>query len=148
MSLLRESARGRVKLAEMSMTPLIDCVFLLLLFFMVGMKFREIDRQLEARLPHSGVPDPKKPPPVIPELWVAIQNGGTAANPAPRILIGGKVMSGWAGVRAFLRDYARIPTGRDDRVILLPADDAAHGWVMKVLDILKELGYENVGFRR
>lgn len=137
--------KPRVKLAELAMTPLIDCVFLLLAFFMVGMKFREIDRQLETRLPAQG-PERIRPP--VFEILIEVRNAGSAAEPRPLVLIERRPVAGWAAARSLLSAYARHGGGLDSRVVIAPADDAAHGWVVKVFDILNELGYRNVGFRR
>lgn len=38
-------------LPEMNLTPMIDIVFNLIIFFMVGTKFAEIDRSVELRVP-------------------------------------------------------------------------------------------------
>ncbi|HUT32172.1 MAG TPA: biopolymer transporter ExbD [Planctomycetota bacterium] len=149
MSLLRPQAGSRVKLSDMNMTPLIDCVFLLVLFFMVGMQFRQEDRQLEARLRAAGPPrPPEERQPPDPELWVEIHRGGTAAAPSPRVLIDHAPMRSWDAAEAYLRDYARIPGATKIRIVVAPSDDAVHAWVMHALDLLKQTGYENVGFKR
>jgi len=143
MTLFRRSdRRSRVRLSEMNMTPLIDCVFQLLLFFMVGMKFRELDRQLRANLPKDG------PRYIGRELLVEIRNVGTATAPAPRILIDGRPLAGWDAAHAFLRSYARTPDGKDTLIILAADDEAAHGWVVKALDILRHLGYRSISIKR
>ncbi len=40
-------------MGELSLTPLIDIVFLLLIFFLVATKFEEAERQLEVTLPDA-----------------------------------------------------------------------------------------------
>jgi biopolymer transport protein ExbD len=143
MSLLRRpDGKSRVKLTEMNMTPLIDCVFQLLLFFMVGMKFRDLDRQLQANLPKGGSGY------IGPELLVDIRNVGTAASPAPRILIDRRPMRDWDAAEVYLRTYARTPEGKDTQVILAVSDDAAHGWAVRALGILNHLGYRNISIKR
>ncbi|HPD13688.1 MAG TPA: biopolymer transporter ExbD [Planctomycetota bacterium] len=142
-TLLRQPER-RVKLTEMSFTPLIDCVFLLLLFFMVGTRFREIDRELETRLPPTGPRIAGR----FDELAIAVRNIGTAEAPRPQVAIDHQVMPDWRAVRVRLRDLAAVPGGRDFPVLMEPADDAQHGWVMNVLDCLREFGYRRVSFKR
>lgn len=44
---------GNSSYLEMELTPLIDVVFLLLVFFMMGSEFRRQERQLELNLPVS-----------------------------------------------------------------------------------------------
>lgn len=144
MNIFVRPSERRVKPTEMSFTPMIDCVFLLLLFFMVGTRFREIDRELETRLPPTG-------PRVlgqIDELPIVVRNVGTADEPRPQVAIDRQTMDDWRAVRASLRDLAAVPGGRGFLVIVEPADDAQHGWVMNVLDYLREFGYRNISFKR
>ena len=150
MSLLPPKAESRIKLSEMSMTPLIDCVFLLVLFFMVGMQFKKEDRQLEARLGAVALPTMREvPPPPVIELHVEILRGGAAAAPAPRIRVDGIAMKDWAAAEDYLRRYAQFPGVTSSvQVIVAPADNAVHAWVMKALDLLKQHGYEKVSFKR
>jgi len=145
MNLFGRSATSRLKLTELSMTPLIDCVFLLLLFFMVSMKFKEIDRRIEAQMPKGPITTVRPP---INELFITIRNAGTAEAPRPQLLLDRRPMRNWAALRAALRDHAAIPGGTRDTVIVVPTDDAAHGWVMNALDLLTEFGYRNVSFKR
>jgi biopolymer transport protein ExbD len=39
---------------QMNMTPMIDCVFLLLIFFMVGTQFSDMERDLQLEVPQVG----------------------------------------------------------------------------------------------
>ena len=39
---------------NVNLTPMIDIVFLLIIFFMVGTKFTELERQLQLELPDLG----------------------------------------------------------------------------------------------
>ena len=48
----KEPARGEDK-CELSMTPMIDCVFLLLIFFMCATKFKVPDYRIDASLPRD-----------------------------------------------------------------------------------------------
>jgi biopolymer transport protein ExbD len=38
-------------LPQLNMTPMIDCVFLLLIFFLLGTKFTEIERKIPLKIP-------------------------------------------------------------------------------------------------
>lgn len=38
---------------DIQMTPLIDCVFLLLIFFLVSSQMKKVEKELELKLPHS-----------------------------------------------------------------------------------------------
>jgi biopolymer transport protein ExbD len=148
MNLTGPSERRVVKKAELSLTPMIDVVFLLLIFFMVGMKFKELDRKLEADLPKAGKPldDDNQPPPS--EIWILIKNGGTASAPRHRIVIDQRPFTQWEDIRNTLARLARAPGAKQDPVIVAPDDDAQHGWVMTVLDYLHQLGFRNINFKQ
>jgi biopolymer transport protein ExbD len=57
-------------------------------------------------------------------------------------------MRNWDHVYSTLERLARAPQAREDPVILAPTDAAYHGWVMKVMDYLRLLGYQNVNFKQ
>jgi biopolymer transport protein ExbD len=61
-------------LASLSMTPLIDVVFLLLIFFLVATRFAEEERELELRLPEASEAKPLTSKPQ--ELFINIDKNG------------------------------------------------------------------------
>lgn len=65
--------RGRA-LESLSMTPLIDVVFLLLIFFLVASRFAQEDRELPVQLPSASSAMPMTMEPQ--ELVVNIDEGG------------------------------------------------------------------------
>jgi len=138
--------RDILKHARLSLTPMIDVVFLLLIFFMVGMKFRELDRRVEAQLPKQNGREHTESIPR--EIWIVIKNQGTATRPEPQVAIDGVVLRGWEAVRARLTRFAATPGGRTDPVIVAPDDEALHAWVMRVLDYLHQLRFQDVRFKQ
>jgi len=138
------------KLNQLQFTPLIDCVFLLLLFFMVGLKFKQLDRRLDADLPRAGKPPDVSEPTVIDEIWVRIddQNSGRGGAPSPRITIDQVVMRDWNHAFSTLSRLAQTGKSKADPVILDPTDNALHGWVLTIMDYLRQLGYTNINFRQ
>ena len=62
-------------LGAVSMTPLIDVVFLLLIFFLVASRFAEEDRELDMNLPTAAEAKPLVAEPK--ELFVNINQSGT-----------------------------------------------------------------------
>ena len=49
---------------NLNLTPMIDIVFLLIIFFMVGTKFTELEQQLQLELPQISAADQPNPQPV------------------------------------------------------------------------------------
>ena len=146
MTLQPEADARKPAKARLSITPMIDVVFLLLIFFMVGMKFKELDRRLDAKLPPLG--DSGRIGPVPTEIWIEVRNGGTASAPRADVRVGGVAIEDWDHLHAHLAHLAGLLGGRADPVVVAPADDALHDWVMTVLDHLSQLEFRNVGFRR
>lgn len=144
------ASKKKVTLTEMNMTPMIDCVFLLLLFFMVGMKFKELDRKLDADLPKTGKPNPADPTELKTELWIriAVRQGTAGPNAQPQYYVDQKPMRDKEHLRATLRQHAAIPGARNDPVIIAPTDDAQHGWVMTVMDYLHEMKFKSINFKQ
>jgi biopolymer transport protein ExbD len=70
-------------LAALSLTPLIDVVFLLLIFFLVATRFEQEDRELDVVLPSASEAKPMTVQPQ--ELFVNIDHDG-------RVFVGGKVL--------------------------------------------------------
>ena len=162
MNLAGSGERTVVKKAELSLTPMIDVVFLLLIFFMVGMKFKEIDRKLETDLPSVGRPEADAAPPEH-EIHIRFRNFGRhdkLADPTYRrtrtrhISVDQVPMRDMEAVEQKLRQllgespkkWQRIgsrkrkrPTILDDPIILDPGDNVPHEWVLKVLGLLHEI---------
>ncbi|MDH3718816.1 MAG: biopolymer transporter ExbD [Planctomycetota bacterium] len=66
-------SKGSV-LSSLSLTPLIDIVFLLLIFFLVATRFAEEERELEVTLPQASEAKPLTQKPDI--VWVNIDQAG------------------------------------------------------------------------
>jgi biopolymer transport protein ExbD len=71
-------------LASLSITPLIDIVFLLLIFFLVATRFAEEDRELDVQLPSASEAKPLTVKPR--EIFVNIDKDG-------RFYVGGKILN-------------------------------------------------------
>ena len=69
--------------ASLNLTPLIDCVFLLLIFFLVASKFAEEERELDVLLPEASEAQPLTGKPR--EMFVNIDQQG-------RYFVTGKLM--------------------------------------------------------
>jgi len=132
----------RVKSPRLLMTPMIDVVFLLLIFFMVALHLKELDRELPAPLAAGGLS--RSAP--IPEISIAIQR---RQDGQPRITIDGVAAKDWGAVHQVLARLALIPGAtRGHLVVVAPADDVPHEWVMGVLDQLNGLRFRRIAFRQ
>lgn len=60
--------KPEVETAKGDFTPMIDCIFLLLIFFMCATKFKVEEKKLEMNIPRSGGPSSGKDTPIIIEL--------------------------------------------------------------------------------
>jgi biopolymer transport protein ExbD len=114
----------------LSLTPLIDVVLLLLIFFVVTTVFSE--REIELQLPESQSSQvPKEKKKYVVELGIG---GALALNGDPVTIEGFDVAIGDAAAA----DEIRAVEIRADRRVV-------HGRVVEVLGIVKKHGVDNVG---
>jgi len=147
MNFLGEKEREIVKKAELSLTPMIDVVFLLLIFFMVGMKFKEFDRKLEADLPRQSQEQQRQE--LEREIWITIVNkSNNPLRPKCQYYVDRQPMRDAKHLKTTLQRLARVPGAKEDTIILAPSDDALHGWVMVALDYLNQCGFKNINFKQ
>lgn len=116
--------------ANLSMTPLIDVVLLLLIFYVVTSSF--VDREILLELPESeasAIPDEKK------KFTVEIgQNGAIALN--------GKAMT----IELLDRTIEVAAAADDIQSVEIRADrNVIHGRVVQVLGVVKKHGVESIG---
>ncbi len=116
--------------AAISMTPLIDMVLLLLIFYIVTTSF--VDREIVLELPESQasqVPEEKK------KFTVELGAGGKMALNGELITVEG--FDRVIGAEALADNVRAVEIRADRRVI--------HGRVVEVLGIVKKHGIANVG---
>ena len=124
--------RGRRDEVSLDMTPLIDVVFLLLIFFMLTASFTQAQR-LKVELPKAeqgeAVKDPAK------DWVIEIDAQGNYA-------LNGEAM---AGDQLILR-LRELPERTDDTVILIRADaKTEHQAVVQALDAARAAGLLHIG---
>ena len=123
---MRFQTRSRDEV-QLDMTPLVDVVFLLLIFFMLSTSL-SVNPGIKIDLPKSSAEQVKKRKTT---LRVAIEAGG-------RIFLDGKKLS-----LAQLREkfQAVDKKQRDDALVVIEADKKVyHGLVVKVMDAAKSAG--------
>ncbi len=126
---LRDKQRRDSYLVDM--TPLIDVVFLMLIFFMVSTSF-DVATQLHLELPESHAkPSEEKPR----QLTVAIDAQG-------RLFVQGEPVRD----EDLRRRILNVTHGDRRMPVVLRADaDARHKRVVLVMDVLQQLGLTRVG---
>ena len=97
-------------LDALSLTPLIDIVFLLLIFFLVATRFAEEDRELDVVLPTAGDSQPLIVKPK--EIFVNIDRNGS-------FFVGGEILDAGGVERALRQAVANNPA---DPSVIIRAD--------------------------
>ncbi len=121
--------------AEVSMGPLIDCVFLLLIFFLVATMYKKKDRDIDIVPPESS--SAVKLPPDDDQLVIGINEVG-------EVYLQGDPISK-TNLHAELRSLSETDP---DRHVRLDAHYATpFEIVVEVLDVCKFRGLANVGIR-
>lgn len=116
--------RRRQRRADIDITPLIDVLFMLIIFFVLTASF--IQGRIEVDLPAGG--------------------GGPAANGAVTLSVGkgGKIY--WNGLEVERGEIARLAREAKGKEIMVAGDrDAAYGDVAAVLEILRAEGVGSAG---
>lgn len=127
---------------QINLTPLIDVVFLLLIFFMVSTTFSK-ESELRIQLPESSdEPVQERQNPV---LEVEISRDGTYAVKGPdddaaRQLLG-------SDRQTLYRALAAAGGNRSDMVTVIRADrQTPHEAVVRAMDIARRLGHTDITF--
>ena len=120
--------------AELELAPMIDVVFLLLIFFIVSWQFARFERDEDVTVPtaeESGKKDRK-----VGEIIVNIrEDGGIVLN-------GGEVTP-----PELLEKLKAIAENYPSQAVILRGDgDADYQYIITVLDQIKEAGIWNVAF--
>jgi len=133
--------REEIDETAIELTPLIDVVFLLLIFFMISTSFTK-ETKLKINLPaSSGDTNVEQPR----SLEVQVSEGAeyaisSDANPNGSVLIN----TNRDTLAKALREHAN---GSSELLLIIRADrKAPHEAVIKVLDVAQEVGLANVTF--
>lgn len=118
---------------EVNLTPMIDCVFLLLIFFLVASTLKKPQKQVAIELPSasSAVTQPSMPRSVT-----------ITINPAGEILIDGNPVQS----EQLLARVQELTDGQTDIPVRIEADrKTSYDNVMRVLDQLQIGGFRQIG---
>jgi len=132
----RARRRNKGDAAKLEMTPMIDVVFQLLIFFIVTLKEKDILANLDISRP---APDPTRVPEEKVDDLLTIQIGkeGWVLNGRPYI--------GRSGLAALDRQLARIASfSKSTSVIIKCTGESPHSFLVRVLNILAREGMTNI----
>jgi biopolymer transport protein ExbD len=115
---------------SIELTPIIDMVFLLLVFFLVATTFHQTEREMKIALPAASSAGPISA--ILQELIVNIDADG-------QIIVGGKTMTAES-----LRNMVQgaIEVNPDQRVTVRGDRSTAYANIVVVLDICKGAGIQ------
>ncbi len=142
---ISEKVAGSLDEPRLSVAPLIDVCFLLLIFFMVTSTIRPEERDLVSRIPQPGAPPPQRDP-----LAVVIEvrgDGRVVLNPGTWEIVVGDDAS--RRELPALEEHLKLVTvgAKEDPVVVLRVGPGAgHQRVVDVLSVLGKAGLRTVGF--
>lgn len=128
-----------------AMTPMIDVVFLLLIFFVWTISFQSIERLLPSNVSREAGKLESNLEDLDPEVdfdRIVVRLTGEASNPQYRV--NDQVFASAAEVRAFLQTIVAI--NPDAPVVIHPDDQIEIGPVVGLLDISRQCGFSKVSF--
>ncbi len=122
---------------EVQMAPLIDCVFLLLIFFLVASTLKKIEKELPINLPTSGaaIQVSSKETPFV----ISVDSmGNTYINSK---LVGTDMLHN------SIRNYAGSPGEASHKKVRLDIDKNTRGQdIIRILDLCEFEGIRNIAF--
>ena len=121
------------------LTPLIDVVFLLLIFFMVSSTFKD-EAQLALSLPESSA----EAGVVTQAIDVVISADGLYHIDGELVAAAGEIGADVEALKQFLQKAA---AGNSEPAVVVAADkNASHGAVVKLLEAARQLNYLKISF--
>jgi len=128
-----------------AMTPMIDVVFLLLIFFVWTLSFQAIERLLPSQLSQEVGKLPADLQQLDPRLdfeRIVIRLTGAAQQPTYQV--NQQVLASLEEVRGFLQLVAAV--NQQSPVVIHPDDTIPLGHVIGLLDITRQSGFSQVSF--
>jgi biopolymer transport protein ExbD len=142
---VKHRQRGEALDINTAMTPMIDVVFLLLVFFVWTISFEAIERLLPSQVSREVGKLASEMTELDPEVdfeRIVIRLVGEPGQPT--YTVNDQAMSTPAEVRAFLQEIATINS--EAPVVIHPDDLIETGFVVAVLDISRQCGFSKVSF--
>jgi biopolymer transport protein ExbD len=124
-------ARSKGEDPKLDMTPMIDCVFQLLIFFIVSLKPEDIVAHLDVYRPQ---PDPNvKQEQIVDLITVGVFVDGFTLNNKPM---------GLPTLEGMLKKLAAL--SKDQTILIKCAEDSPHEKLVQVLDLCSLMGLRNL----
>ncbi|MEQ8318339.1 MAG: biopolymer transporter ExbD [Phycisphaerales bacterium] len=115
---------------SIEMTPIIDMVFLLLIFFLVATTFQQSERELAIALPEAEAAGPIST--MLREIIINIDAQG-------QIIVGGQTLT-LEELRTLVADAVRV--NPEQKVSVRGDKDIDYGRIARVLDVCKAAGVQ------
>jgi len=132
---LIDSRRKKTK-AEINMTPMIDCVFLLLIFFMVATSFAPIPG-IRVKLPPPGMPQSSQTPQ---NLILRISDPETTAFGV--MVLNDNIIS----MDRLLIAFQAATLKQKEMLIIQSGRSVLHDQIVQVMDLAKRADIKKIGF--
>ena len=118
------------------MTPMIDCVFLLIIFFMLATTFAPLPG-IRVKLPPPGTPNPDKPKGLIMRITDPVGASGSGV-----MVLNGEIVT---FENAFARFMNTVPEEKD-MLIIQSGRSVLHEQIVTIMDLAKRAGVAKIGF--
>ncbi|HEX29222.1 TPA: biopolymer transporter ExbD [Candidatus Poribacteria bacterium] len=134
----QQAMRGgrRRRAPKLDMAPLIDCVFLLLIFFMVSTTFAPMPG-IRVKLPPPGRPSSTKPKGLV--LRIADPEPG---NPYGLMILNDQVVD----MPTLFQRFIEAPATMKKMLIIQSGRQVLHQQIVEVMDLAKRAGIDKIGF--
>jgi len=120
--------------ASFQLAPMIDIVFLLLIFFIVTWSYARFETEIEISVPAADEGSPSNR--TVGEIIVNVREDGTITINATEL-----------DEAALIDKFQRIAAVHKDQAVILRGDsEAAFTHIMRVLNVCKKAGIWNVAF--
>ena len=133
---------------ELNMTPMIDVIFQLMIFFMCSIHFKSLEGKLYSYIPRDKGPSGGNPPP-IEEVRIKLVYSESSPLLA-RVKLGEMDFKDWNSLERHLKDLASglvTPDGLDVIPVKIDADGNVPAQaVVSVLNICKKAGVQKTEF--
>jgi biopolymer transport protein ExbD len=127
---------GRVQEPKMNMAPMIDCVFLLNIFFMLSTTFAPLPG-IRVKLPPPGRPSSDRPKGLIMRI----------GNPEGSEMYGTMVLNDEiVDMPELIFKFQAAPDEAKDMLIIQSERNVLHEQIVTIMDLAKRAGIDKIGF--